>query len=195
MVLSSALRRIGGNELSEHLASRGISPVVGAVEATDGWHTRTRADLVKLAHGFGMHREHSHEIVAISELPLVVPDLESMIFDLDWDSTFQPGKRVRFVAPSTGENIAICDGKAYSAPRVRTVNEIIETVSTNDALYDYHVAADGFWQVHFRAPGVLQREVVARAQVRTGDSVLELFQALVFSPFRWRRQLAPRAVF
>ncbi|QRV02885.1 class I SAM-dependent RNA methyltransferase [Arcanobacterium phocisimile] len=174
-VLTSAIRRVGGSEITEHLAEVNISPEISAVDATDGWHTRTRADLVKLPQGFGMHREQSHDIVPISELPIVVPDLEEMIFELDWDRTFKPGKRVRFVAPSTGENIAISDGKAYSAPGRRADNDILETVASHSEFFDYHVAADGFWQVHFRAPGVLQREVLSHANVQHGDSVLELF--------------------
>lgn len=37
MVLRSAIRRVGGVELHEHLAKAGIEPVVSAVDNNDGW--------------------------------------------------------------------------------------------------------------------------------------------------------------
>ncbi|QJC21698.1 class I SAM-dependent RNA methyltransferase [Arcanobacterium buesumense] len=175
MVLRSAIRRVGGVELHEHLAKAGIEPVVSAVDNNDGWGTRTRVDLIKMSHGFGMHKEQSHDLVSLTQLPLVVPDLAQMIFNNNWDSTFKSGKRIRFVAPSTGENVAVCGGKVYSAPQIRANYHVSETVAGDHDFYDYRVAADGFWQVHFRAPGVLQREVVSHAGVRSGDGVLELF--------------------
>ncbi|WP_216452400.1 class I SAM-dependent RNA methyltransferase [Arcanobacterium phocae] len=174
-VLRTAIRRVGGIELQEHLAEAGVEPAIIGIDSTDGWQTRTRVDLIKMAHGFGMHKEQSHDLIPIDTLPLVVPDLAELIFSHNWDSTFKPGKRVRFVAPSTGENVAVCDGKVYSSPRVRTDYHVSETVAGKRDFYEYNVAADGFWQVHFRAPGVLQREVVARSAVQPGHCVLELF--------------------
>lgn len=136
--------------------------------------TRTRVDLIKMSHGFGMHKEQSHDLVSLTQLPLVVPDLAQMIFNNNWDSTFKSGKRIRFVAPSTGENVAVCGGKVYSAPQIRANYHVSETVAGDHDFYDYRVAADGLAGA-FPSSGVLQREVVSHAGVRSGDGVLELF--------------------
>lgn len=174
-VLEGAIRRVGGEELTDHLAQQGITVVVAAVGHGDGWHTRTRFDVVKQKYGFGMYVEGSNDVVGITAMPMAVRDLEEFAFENDWDETFRVGDRVRFVAPSRGENVAVADGVAWSAPGTRADDDVLESVSSGDDMFDYDVAADGFWQVHYRAPRTLLTAGLDGAQIVPGDVVLELF--------------------
>lgn len=176
-VLLTNLRRIGGEQLVAHLESQQISPTVVAptTVADDGWHTRTRFDVVKLDDGWGMNHERSHDVVPLDCMPLAVRDLETFAFDAAWDDVVTPGTKARFVAPASGPNVVVMRGKVYEAPGVTTKHTVTETVPVGDQLFDYDVHADGFWQIHYAAPRTLAALVLEGAQIRPGDSVLELF--------------------
>lgn len=173
-VLAGAIRRVGGEDLADHLESRGIIPVVRAVDSA-GWHTRTRFDVVATGQGWGMHAEGSPAVLPIDRMPLAVADLESFAFGHDWSQTFRRGERVRFVAPSLGECLAVGERGVFSAPGVQAGQTVTETVSTGTEMFDYDVAAGGFWQVHYLAPRTLLCAVMDGAKVQPGERVLELF--------------------
>ncbi|MFY9262899.1 MAG: TRAM domain-containing protein [Arcanobacterium sp.] len=174
-VLHSTFRRIGTESLMNHIEEAGIGLRVHAVGRGNGWHTRTRADLVKTDTGFGMYRERTHEIVELDRFPLGVPEINELVFEKDWNSTFAAGERVRVVAPSRGATLAVSNGKAFQAPSKPVPNRVLETVSYGGRTYTYQVTADGFWQVHYRAPRELVTLVMDGAQVQPGERVVELF--------------------
>ena len=171
-VLADAVRRVGGADLAEHLADHDLT-VVGLGE---GWHTRTRFDAIKLETGIGMHLESSHDVVRIEDMPLAVSDLASLdLFGSAWDRAIEPGARLKVVAPSHGENVVVVDEDVFSAPGIGADDVVQEVVSAGGSLYDYQLAASGFWQVHAKAPSVLAELVLAGADVQPGDTVVELF--------------------
>lgn len=58
-----------------------------------------------------------------------------------------------------------------TAPAMR----LRERASDGCDIFDYDISPNGFWQIHYRAPSALLREVMGAAQVQAGDRVLELF--------------------
>ncbi len=50
-----------------------------------------------------------------------------------------------------------------------------ERASDGCDIFDYDISPNGFWQIHYRAPRALLREVMGAARVQAGDRVLELF--------------------
>lgn len=73
-------------------------------------------------------------------------------------------------APDFAASIkSIHDFLALPAMRLR------ERASDGRDIFDYDISPNGFWQIHYRAPSALLREVMGAAQVQAGDRVLELF--------------------
>ncbi|MDP9807134.1 tRNA/tmRNA/rRNA uracil-C5-methylase (TrmA/RlmC/RlmD family) [Trueperella bonasi] len=173
-VIRNTVRRIGGEELFRTIEHLGVE--VRAIDSGKGWGTRTRYEVTKLESGVGMFREKSHELVAIEEMPLALPDLaELKLWASAWDSYIKPGTRLKAVAPASGDNVVVAGDVVWSAPGLKATEHIWERASTEDDIYDYRMNAKGFWQVHFRAPSTLLTSVLAGAQVLSGEYVAELF--------------------
>ncbi|MPV38561.1 class I SAM-dependent RNA methyltransferase [Georgenia subflava] len=185
-VLADTLRRIGGEQVAEDVAS--VAPegvVVEALAGDDdagGLGTRTRVDLTVDPSGVaGMHRFRSHEVVALSSMPLAeqsLVDLGLLGPDSPWRRTWHPGARVSAVAPSAGEPMVLVDGEPVplgrrgKGPARRAVREV---VASPVGELSYRVSGSGFWQVHRRAPEALVAAVLAAAAVEPGQKVFELY--------------------
>ncbi|MBR5950225.1 MAG: TRAM domain-containing protein, partial [Actinomycetaceae bacterium] len=152
-VIEGALRRIGGEDLVAHLAQQGVAPRVfacGGDEETQGWHTRTRIELVADSQGnLGMTRPFSHDVVPLTSMPLAVPEIDELeLFSGAWSAQLREGTRVKAVAASGSDVCAVIGNQVFSAPRMPTEPFVREDVVVDGQLYSYRVRASGFWQIH-----------------------------------------------
>ena len=169
-VLAEQLRRLAREDREV--------PVHAAPDETDGLGWRTRLELVVDAAGrAGMHAHRSHDVLALDDMPLAVPALRELgLFARRWP----PGTRLTAVAPAGGDRpVLLVDGVPWTdkgpdrRPNARTsVREAAEVAGRE---YRWRVAADGFWQVHRAAPGVLAGRVVEAVGERAGGVVVDLY--------------------
>ncbi|MCI1675237.1 MAG: TRAM domain-containing protein [Ancrocorticia sp.] len=179
-VLRQAIRRVGGEALERHITDAGIEPTVEALlsdRPTQGWENRTRFECVIDDHGKpAMYREGSHELVAISEMPLAVPEAAELdVFGGAWRNTWHPGERIRAVVPSGSDPVLVIEKQVFAFPGIPADQFVREDVVIGHELYTYRVHAAGFWQVHRDAAAQLTRLVLNAAQVEPGDAVVEFY--------------------
>lgn len=179
-VIEGALRRIGGEALCEHLAANGVSVRVYPCEGdelTQGWHTRTRIELVADSQcRLGMARPFSHDVVPLTSMPLAVPEIDELeLFSGAWSGQLREGTRVKAVAASGSEPVVVIGNQVFSAPRMPTSPFVREDVVASGELYLYRLRASGFWQVHRSGPEQLLRRVLELSGVSARDRVLELY--------------------
>ncbi|MDO5723941.1 MAG: class I SAM-dependent RNA methyltransferase [Flaviflexus sp.] len=170
-VLRDAINHLGG-DLADHLASREISPEVESVGG-DGLGTRIRLDLDVDAEGrLAMHAPGSDELVPVTHMPLAVDAINDILANQDrWAGCYQPGDRVRLLAP-TGQGPVVAVGKkVYKDPHTPTSNRVIERALG----YTWKVAATGFWQTHIKAPLVLIPAVLGGVKLRREDRIAEFY--------------------
>lgn len=183
-VLRSQIRRIGGQELTDHLAAQGIEPRVEAFAGdteSHGWHTRTRVDLTADRRGrLGMYREGTHDVIALAQLPIADPRIVELGLvgvkaqELGW--RFNAGTRVKAVAPSASAPVIVVDKRVVDAQGRDTETPFVtEKVEIAGHTYTYRVRADGFWQIHREAARAVSELVISEAGVQVGDHVLELY--------------------
>ncbi|WP_298457234.1 class I SAM-dependent RNA methyltransferase [uncultured Cellulomonas sp.] len=167
-------------EQLQRLAKLDRQVVVEAAPGDDergglGW--RTRIDLVADPSGrAGMLGHRSHTVHPLTTMPLA----SEAIADLDlWARTWRPGARIEAVAPVGEAPLVLVDGvphvggRADTRPNARST--VREHLRLGDREYTYRVAADGFWQVHRQAPGVLARAVLDGLGDVDGATVLDLY--------------------
>ncbi|PZR53822.1 class I SAM-dependent RNA methyltransferase [Xylanimonas oleitrophica] len=172
-------------EQLQRLAKIERDVVVEAAPGEDergGLAYRTRVELVADAEGrAGMRKFRSHDVVPLDAMPLgteavaALADAEG-VFSRRW----QPGARLELVAPADGsEPVLLVDGELWRNGRAdRRPNArraVAEAVTVGDTTYRYRVAADGFWQVHREAPGVLTGAVLDAVGDVSGARVLDLY--------------------
>jgi len=170
-VLHDTMRRIGGIDLADHgLAAQRV----GSIEAPgqdDGLATRTRVQLVTTEAGHaGMYRHRSHDVLALTDLPLAALDTEELLRPGRWRK-YPAGTRLTAVTPSDGPGVVLA-GEEVAVGRSRYVRE---RVAWQGNELTFRVAASGFWQVHHRAPQALMAAVMAAAAPQAGEAILELF--------------------
>jgi tRNA/tmRNA/rRNA uracil-C5-methylase (TrmA/RlmC/RlmD family) len=154
--------------------------VVEAVPGDDergGLAWRTRIDLVADDSGrAGMLGHRSHTVHALTGMPLASEAIADLgLFDRRWPK----GARIEAVAPAGDAPIVLVDGVPQSGGRPDTRPNARTTVREHLRLgsreYTYRVAADGFWQVHREAPGVLATAVLEALGDVDGATVLDLY--------------------
>jgi len=166
-VLTDALVRIGKLDPQDPLLEAlTVEPVPGDV---DGLGTRTRIELTADAEGrAGMYRYRTHEVLALREMPLAVPEINA--FDL-LARTWPAGARIDAVAPTEGEPAVLVNGQPWRGGR----SHVREQVTVGDTTYRYRLAAAGFWQIHRGAPATLVSAVLEAAALQPGDSVIDAY--------------------
>ena len=189
-VILEQAQRIGGGRLAEQLEGFDMRPKalerplvsMSASDSGYGWHTRTRVDVVKLRRGVGMYREHSHELLPLTHMPLAVSELDSLglwggssASSRHWDELIKPGTRLRVVAPASGANVVAAANHAWTSARHELSGRISERASDGERIYDYELSPTGFWQIHYGAPSALLTRVMRGTQAQSGMRVLELF--------------------
>lgn len=143
---------------------------------------RTRLELVTDASGrAGMRRFRSHDVVPLDTMPLGTTEVLALgasegVFTRRW----RPGQRLELVAPANGADaLLLVDGTPWRRGRPdfrpNARRAVTETVEVGGAEHRYRVAADGFWQVHRQAPGVLAGAVLDAVGDVSGATVLDLY--------------------
>lgn len=143
---------------------------------------RTRIDLVADDEGrAGMVRHRSHDVQRLRSMPLATAEVAQLaraegVFSRRW----RPGARLELVAPANKTpGLLLVDGvpghlgTPDTRPHAR--RSVVETVEVAGREYTYRVAADGFWQVHRDAPGLLAATVVDAVGDVAGGRVVDLF--------------------
>lgn len=145
-----------------------------------GLRWRTRVELVADRDGrAGMHRHRSHDVVALTAMPLAVEAADvSAVLARRWPA----GARLTVVAPAGGDRpLLLVDGVPWvhgrpdERPTART--SVRETLPLAGHELSWRVAGAGFWQVHREAPGVLVGAVLDALAVGglDGARVLDLY--------------------
>jgi tRNA/tmRNA/rRNA uracil-C5-methylase (TrmA/RlmC/RlmD family) len=157
-------------------------------DARGGLAWRTRIELVVDDEGrAGMRGHRSHEVRALESMPLAVEAIGALgLFGRTWPA----GSQIEAIAPIGGDApfggdapVVLVDGQAWdlvnhrpdTSSQARTT--VHETVQLAGRSYEFRVAADGFWQVHRKAPAVLVDAVLAGlgGWDATGATVLDLY--------------------
>ena len=188
-VLADCLRRIGGQEVADAVASLPEATAGAAVpiepmptdaaaqastsarrRALAGTATRTRVSLTVSDDGEpGMHAFRSGTVLPLRRLPLAVPAINEigLLERSRWRAHYRPGMRIEAIAPSGGEPMVLLDGRPLTAQARSTgrrrVQEVVDASALGLGELTYSVHADGFWQVHVDAPRVLVERVVRAA--------------------------------
>lgn len=167
-VVIESLVRIGGAD-AEDPVLQGLAVEALPGQPADGTATRTRIELAVDGEGrAGMYRHRSHEVLALTQMPLAVAEITALgLLGRRW----RPGSRLDAIAPSEGEPVVLVDGTPWRGSRTH----VRERVVVDGAEHRFRLAASGFWQVHRRAPRTLAEAVLAAAQVAEGDQVLDAY--------------------
>jgi tRNA/tmRNA/rRNA uracil-C5-methylase (TrmA/RlmC/RlmD family) len=139
-----------------------------------GW--RTRIDLVADADGrAGMRVWHSHEVRALDSMPLASEQLAELdLFDRRWPA----GARIEAAAPASGDRpVVLVDGVPWDLARGRADARPTARRAVREQVdgHVYKVAADGFWQAHRAAPGLLVEAVLTGLGDIRGATVADLY--------------------
>ena len=188
-VLADCLRRIGGQEVADAVASLPeaasgatvpVEPMPTDAEAQAstsarrralaGTATRTRVSLTVTDDGEpGMHAFRSGTVLPLRRLPLAVAAITEigLLERPRWRAHYRPGMRIEAVAPSGGEPVVLLDDRLLTAQARSTgrrrVQEVVDASALGLGELTYSVHAEGFWQVHVDAPRVLVERVVRAA--------------------------------
>ena len=188
-VLADCLRRIGGQEVADAVASLPEAASGAAVpvepmptdaeaqastsarrRALAGTATRTRVSLAVTDDGEpGMHAFRSGTVLPLRRLPLAVAAITEigLLERSRWRAHYRPGMRIEAVAPSGGEPVVLLDDRLLTAQARSTgrrrVQEVVDASALGLGELTYSVHAEGFWQVHVDAPRVLVERVVRAA--------------------------------
>lgn len=172
-------------EQLRHLAKIDREVTVEAAPGDDergGLGYRTRIELVADEAGrAGMRRFRSHEVVPVDGMPLATEAVLALAAAEDvFTRTWEPEARLELVAPAGGdEPVLLVDGipwrrgRADQRPNARRA--VTEAVTVAGREHRYRVAADGFWQVHREAPGVLAGAVLDAVGDAPEATVLDLY--------------------
>ena len=190
-VLADCLRRIGGQEVADAVASLPEASAAAAVpiepmptdaaaqastsarrRALAGTATRTRISLTVSEDGRpGMHAFRSGTVLPLRRLPLAVDAITEigLLERSRWRAHYRPGMRIEAIAPSGGEPVVLLDERLLTAQARSTgrrrVREVVDASALGLGELTYSVHAEGFWQVHVDAPPGARR---ARCTRRPG---------------------------
>ena len=166
-IVAEQLQRLAGIERTVE-----VQEVPGAPEGL-GWRTRVQYAVGRDGHA-GLRKNRSRELVVLDErgpCRIAHPDLPT-VHERRWRSTVT----VETVRSSTGED-AVVRHPADRREKVRVSgpSRLTERVALPSGDHDFEVATRGFWQVHPGAPATLAAAVAELADVRAGETVLDLY--------------------
>ncbi|MDR0482112.1 MAG: TRAM domain-containing protein [Cellulomonadaceae bacterium] len=171
-VVAEQLKRLGGIEREVT-----VEGAPGDAE-NGGLAYRTRMDLLAGENGkLGMRRFRSHDVIPLTHMPLATERVQSAARLTNvWDKEYEPGVRVRVVAPESGcEPVILVDG----SPRGTVIEEISWSQGARfgeSAMpLTYRLSASGFWQVHREAPSLLVEAVTEAAGECDGINAFDLY--------------------
>jgi tRNA/tmRNA/rRNA uracil-C5-methylase (TrmA/RlmC/RlmD family) len=142
------------------------------------WRTRV-SFLADRAGRLGMRRFRSHDVLHVSQMPLMSEALAELdLLGRRWTG----GVRVDAVAPADGDQpIVLVDDQPFDLrrgkvdPRPNARSAVRERVRVGEREWTYRVAAAGFWQVHREAPATLTGAVLDALGDVDGATVVDLY--------------------
>jgi tRNA/tmRNA/rRNA uracil-C5-methylase (TrmA/RlmC/RlmD family) len=178
----AAQRTLKATVVQEQLARlAGLSDVDVPVEELPGgplrWRSRARF-AVDRSGAAGLRRHRSHDVVLLDDCPITVEPAAQAVLGRRW-----PGAgAVDVSVDSTGAvTTTRLDrrGQPTSSRVVRPGGELPEEPSARAERHaggrDWEVEGTGFWQVHPAAADALVAAVAGFAEVRAGETVLDLY--------------------
>lgn len=173
-------------EQLERLAGITWQGSVEAIEPALGWRTRMTWAVTPDGRP-GLRRHRSHDVVAVDSCPIAHPDLpDPTIQRWDADSVetiiSSTGGRLLVTDASIGDELeAAVDGVVARDGTVRGGRSHL----TEQVLdHDFRVTGSGFWQVHPHAARTLVEAVMDGADVRPGETALDLYAGVgLFTAF------------
>jgi tRNA/tmRNA/rRNA uracil-C5-methylase (TrmA/RlmC/RlmD family) len=129
-----------------------------------GWRSRVRYSVDALGRP-GLLQHRSHQVVAIDRCRIAHPDLQA----LDITSHVWPDADAIEVVASSGGDVSV---------RTRPAGELLQgppEVLEVAAGREWHVPADGFWQVHPAAADTLVAAVLDMLQPTPGETAWDLY--------------------
>ena len=174
-------------EQLERLAGLSWEGEVEAVQPDDlGWRTRVSFTVDEEGRA-GLRRHRSHHVVPLEECLIAHPDLPRVL-DRRWDA-----ESVEAIVSSTGERLLVTDATIPDEVE-RQVDGVVAVDGTvrggrgalTERVHDtaMRVSGSGFWQVHPAAAVTLVDAVLDAAQVRPGDTVVDLYAGVgLFTSF------------
>lgn len=185
LMLQNQLRRIGGEEIVAHFSAEmfavesvenGRDGSLSDVPSAQGWHYRTRIDVLKLDTGVGMNLARTNQLVQVANMPLASRKLAELdLFGSAWDKCVPAKKRIRLVAPNGSVPLAVIDDAIYSEPGVLASEKIHEIVEYRGEKFSYTLNAGSFWQIHENAPSALVSHVFDELNLSAGDKLVDLY--------------------
>lgn len=173
--IQQAFRSVAGEEIAASAAEL-LEMTPHPLALSGRLDLRTRVEFTVTEAGrLGMFPYRSRDLQEVDAMPLASPKLAALrLFDAPSPWNFQPGTRVRAVAPQVGAPV-LSDGKTvWAAPGERAAGrEVQEQVAWQGQTLTYRVDADSFWQAAVGADQLLVDAVVP--QVEAGEDVVELF--------------------
>ncbi|MCL2423516.1 MAG: TRAM domain-containing protein, partial [Micrococcales bacterium] len=168
-VLAEQLRRLAHDDrLVTVLAAPGD-------DERGGLAYRTRVDLVTDDEGrAGMFGWHSHEVHALDAMPLAVETIADLhLFDRVWPAQ----ARIVVAAGADDPPVVVVDEDVWDLRRHCADQRPTARRAVREQVGDasYRVAADGFWQAHRAAPGLLVEAVLAGVGDVDGAAVADLY--------------------
>lgn len=145
-----------------------VEPVEGSVpETLAGLRWRSRVEFAVGDDGrAGLRRHRSHAIVPIDDCVIADPRIiDTGVLGRTWAGE----KAVDVIAPAVGETVVVPVPSGDPGP------DVTETVAVAGREHAYAVAARGFWQVHTGAPNTFVDAVMAAAEARPGEKVIDLY--------------------
>jgi tRNA/tmRNA/rRNA uracil-C5-methylase (TrmA/RlmC/RlmD family) len=181
-VVPAAQRELKATVVREQLARlAGLADVDVTVEELPGgplrWRSRARF-AVDRSGAAGLRRHRSHDVVVLDDCPITVETGARAVLGQRW-----PGAgAVDVSVDSTGAvTTTRLDRRGHptSSRVVRPGGELPEQPSTRAERHaggrDWEVEGTGFWQVHPAAADALVAAVAGFAEVRPGETVLDLY--------------------
>lgn len=171
-VIIDALQRTGGiDEIGGEPLTTAVR--VDALDDGDGLHWRTRMRYAIDADGtIGLRAGRSHRIIPAADCPLAVTEIAAAIpMRLTDEERRHFTDGVVAVASNTGQTELV---------GASAVDLLTERVGARE----FEVAANGFWQVHPRAPETLVKAVLELADLQHGEKVIDLYSGVgLFAAF------------
>jgi tRNA/tmRNA/rRNA uracil-C5-methylase (TrmA/RlmC/RlmD family) len=170
VVVRDVLRRIGGltPEQIDDLAVR-VEPLPGGPL---GWRSRIRY-AVDAADRAGLLKHRSHEVVPVDRCRIAHPALQ----ELPVTSQSWPAATSVSAVASTGGDVRVFESKSGVAADMleELTGQDAGEVREKAAGREWHVPADGFWQIHPAAADTLVRTVLDLLEPEEGETSWDLY--------------------
>ena len=171
-ISSARQRKLKADVIAEQfvrIAKQDIEIEVEEVSGPLGWRTRCSAVTTKSG-ALGFYQARSHKIVPVDDCRILVPEMR---FSELSQRGAKGDQRIEISISNTGERtIATANSRDESPIRVSEGPDVAHYLVGENS---FEVSQKSFWQSHKDAPQVLTDAVMAYADIRTGDHVLDLY--------------------